>query len=275
MTITAREIHLAIKKGTTTKELAEKYGITAVELLACIRERMNYGANELIRNLQKNDKKRRKKEYSEPEMQEYESVAEDIPVTTDGEEEQVSNNNETIMVSSGSNLKMLKESEAELSEELIALEKKHEEMALRRRQILEKAKATSQIVFDIQEKLLELQREIEELDIEYDTLAEEMTANTEERRSYEELLEEVRGEIEVFSQVTAILKNDGTIECSNSEFIEMIDQETEKDELAKMMENPEAEEFTLRQLKGIVKAKLLGQIGVNVTFELQQAYNLI
>lgn len=273
MTITAREIHLAIKKGQTSSELGNKYGITGDEVLEYIRERMNGGGKDLIRELQKNDKKRRKKDESESANTQEET--EDTAAEIDDCYGEATSNSEVVTVSATNKLASLRETETEMSGELIELEKSHEAMALRRRQILEKAKETSQRIVEIQTELLEAEQVIENLTLEYDVLAEDMAANTTERRSYEELLDEIRDEIDVLSKVTAILKVDGTIECSNPEFLGMLTAESENAELSKLMAMPEAEDFTLRQLKGIAKAKLLREIGVSITSEIHEAQNLI
>ncbi len=274
MTITAREVHLAIKKGQTAAEFGTKYGITGDEVLDYIRERMNAGAKDLIRELQKNEKKRRRKDESESDSPETET-ADAQEETEDTSESDTTSDIEIVVVSTTGNLASLRQTEAEMSKELIELEKAHEAMAQTRRQILEKARETSQRVAKIQEELLEAEKMIEDLAIEYDVLAEDMATNTAERRSYEDLLDEVRGEIEVLSRVTAVVKANGNVECSNPEFMEMITPESENAELTKLMAMNEAEDFTLRQLKGIAKARLLSELGVSVTFEIPEVQNLI
>ena len=275
MTITAREIHLAIKKGLTTAELAEKYDITPEDLLDYIRTRMNAGAKDLIRELQKNDKKRRKKNEDESETSDTEVITSGIIVLHDDDETETVSCTQTPTLTMPGKISALKESETEFSNELMELERAHEAMAQRRRQILEKAKEINEKISKIQGQLLEAEQEIEDLALEYDVLADDMTTNTHERRGYEDLLEEIRSEIDALSNVTAVIRFDGSIECSNPEFLETLTAESESDELSKLMAMPEAEDFTLRQLKGIAKGKLLSQIGVSVTFEIPEVQNLI
>ncbi len=255
--LNSKEVHFAIKRGLTSNELAVKFGMTVEELYTVIREKMSAGAKELIRDLQKNDRRRKKSE-------EVNTITEMLTVETETEVTEVT---EEVAEESEDDLTRLHNDEAQLSAELIDLEKDHVQMAQRRHEILGIAKESNKRLVKIQQALLEEEGKIESLLTEYEELAIKMTSNTQERRCYEELLDEVRSEIEKLTKVSVSLKSDGSLEASKPEILDVISSEDEALELTTVMAIPEAEDFTLRQLKGVSKARILQRMDAEVIYD--------
>lgn len=262
MTIAAKDLHMAIKRGETATEFASKYAITVDELYSYIRTKMHAGSKNLIRELEKNEKLSSRSRKSKTSSYKKTEVAEvtEVAVKDDSTEKK-----ENELKTREEQLLQLKSDEEELSSELCLLEREHEAMAEKRRSILHQAKECNEKLVKLQEVLLAEESKVEEFMAEYEKLAENMSSNTAERRTYEELLAEVRQTIENLSKVEIHINQDCTIECSKPEVFDCITTEGEEAELITLMGIPEAENYTLKQLRAIARIRVIKKyININV-----------
>ena len=265
MVISAKELHLAIKKGETTEDVAARHNITAEQLVEYINANMHAGASNLIRDLEKNSKIQSKKSRRKPK--------EEVSSITETEVEVVgtiiqTEDTSTSTVINATNLESLRKDEAELSDELCNLEKEHEEMVDQRRKIIASAQEICMQLIVLQKSLQEEEEKVKEFMDEYTILAEKMDSNTKERREYEAVLREIRDTMEELSKIVLIIKQDGTIECNHPEILDALSPEEEATELNRLMAISAAEDYTLKQLRAIARSKLISRIGGTVRSEI-------
>ena len=80
--------------------------------------------------------------------------------------------------------------------------------------------------------------------------------NNKERAEYTGLIEMVRSQIEELSKITIVVEENGVIGVDNAK-IPSISEESLNEGMTKLISFPDAEEFTIRQLKTIAKVRLM------------------
>lgn len=269
--MTSKDLHIAIKNGHGVQYMVERYHFSDEEsLYDAIRSVSPIGASDFINSLKKNQKKLDKKakrntkaeeavseakvseEASDivPEeelnVQSFEEQTVEVPEEADGEER------EAPQVT----LEQLLVDESELSQILCRLESDHKQMVSERVECRKGFQKSLRAMVELQ-RILKAQQEIVATNYQkYLELDLNMQQNNKERAEYTELIEMVRSQIEELTQITIVVEESGIIGVDNAK-IPSISEESLNEGMTKLISFPDAEEFTIKQLKTIAKVRLM------------------
>lgn len=253
----SKDIHIALKRDDGINYLMERFEFSQKEeLFEAIRKVTPSGAEELIRKLEKKQKRsgRRDKANASSELTDEEIAQteeqpvqdlEDVVDTEEFEQEEQSMN-KTL------NLEQLKAQEQELSAEVCCLEGKHKELVSKRRDLVGTLDRAQRALKELRRILHEQEVNVTNLYDQYIECANEMEVINQERRTCKELLEDTRKQIADLQKITILIYQNGHIEVENAE-IPTISNEEIISELGKLICMPEAGEITINELKAIAK----------------------
>lgn len=265
--ITLKNVRVCIKRGLTAKDIVEKYGLQSEEELYSQIRKMTYHCKSIIADIRKNEKKnvlKKKAEKGEENPKDYEE--EELEISPESEEvaEEMESEVQTVATqtletteaNSRKTLEDLLEEEANLSQEVCALEGAHKEKIQKRRTIMDNLLEIRKESENMLENLACLREKAEQLKSEYDETATEMRGMSEEISIYKEILAELRAQIENAKKLTILVYSDGNIEIESKGVevpIFVIPVEEQNAILTSLITQPEAEGFTIRELKTLAR----------------------
>lgn len=268
--MTSKDLHIAIKNGHGVQYMMERHHFSDEEsLFEAIRGVCPIAASEFINSLKKNqkqlDKKARRNTKAEAEEVPDEEVSNIVPaeeLNVQSFEEQTAENSEVTETEEDENeipkldLEQLQADEKELSEILRRLESDHKQMVADRVECRKGFQKSLKAMLELQ-RILKAQQEIVSKNYEtYLALDLNMQRNNKERAEYSELIEMVRSQIAELSKITIVIEENGVIGVENAR-IPSISEEALNVGMTELISFPDAEEFTIKQLKTIAKVRLM------------------
>ena len=253
MKITSKDLHVMVKRGTTTAELVERYGLENEKELYELIKQITPGEYRVFKTtLSRNDKKARTKKEGEkavPETRQYE-----IPIE----------------VTKVSLCEELKAEEKALSDEIIRLENLHKGKCAERREIVGKLKEIRRKLCQLYSEIDTNRKEIIRLSENFNQRASEMSELSKRISDKKKDLADIRQRLDECQKVILFVYSDGSLD------IECIDQEVELDvpdinvtqficRYEKVLQN-----FRLHQIATLAKVFELTKrfYGENIKFEL-------
>ena len=261
----SKDVFIALKRDDGINYLMERFEFSQKEeLFEAIRKVAPSGAEDLIRKLEKKQKRsgRRDKAIASAEPTD-EDVAQteeqpvqnsEVAVDMDDTQEDIDEEfeQEEQDMSKILDLEQLKAQEQELSAEVCRLEGKHKELFSKRRDLVGALERAQKALKELRRILHEQESNVTNLYDQYNECAAEMDAINQERRAYKELLEDTRKQIVDLQKITVLVYQNGRIEVENAEIPSISDEEIIS-ELGKLICMPEAGEITINELKTIAK----------------------
>lgn len=259
MNMTSKDLHIAIKNGHGVQYMMERYQFEKEEnLYEAIRTITPSGAPGFINDLKKNQKKLDKKakrntqakaklQASEQHEAETTSTDEPIVITKSSEEKEIQQHK---------TLEELQKEEQELSATLCKLEDAHKQMVAQRRDCISRFKRAKKALTELQRILLAQQDNVSAIYEEYEALDCMMQKNNKECSVNRQLLQGVRSQIEDLRKVIIFVYKNGIIEVENAN-IPSISEESINIGVTELISFPNAEEFTIKELKTIAKVRLM------------------
>ncbi len=284
--INAKALHVLIKRGCTSSELMEKFGLSdEKQLFERIHQISPVGALDFISQIRKNNKSARRRERKEAnklvevqqDLPKVENSTEEVPATvfeetssdviqavqpvednSSNKEIQPIEDNSSIQNTSISHLEELQEKETLLSQDIISDEEAHKEMVARRREINLSFKKVKNALSELQ-RLLKLNEEkTSALIEEYNDLSTKMRTKSSDIKAKKAILADIREQIANLKKCVVYVFADGNIEVENASISDVDDDEDEVAErLLTLVQYAEAEELTIKDLKTIAKLELM------------------
>ena len=284
--INAKALHVLIKRGCTSSELMEKFGLSdEKQLFERIHQISPVGALDFISQIRKNNKSARRRERKEAnklvevqqDLPKVENSTEEVTATVFEEtssdviqevqpvEDNSSNkgiqpveDNSSIQNTSISHLEELQEKATLLSQDIISDEEAHKEMVARRREINLSFKKVKNALSELQ-RLLKLNEEkTSALIEEYNDLSTKMRTKSSDIKAKKAILADIREQIDNLKKCVVYVFADGNIEVENASISDVDDDEDEVAErLLTLVQYAEAEELTIKDLKTIAKLELM------------------
>lgn len=263
----SKDIHIALKRDDGINYLMERFEFSQKEeLFEAIRKVAPSGAEDLIRRLEKKQKRSGRRDkasassteptdekvaQTEQPVQNLDVDVDDTQEDTDEEIEQEEQNMSKIL-----DLEQLKAQEQELSAEVCRLEGKHKELVSKRRDLVGALERAHKALKELKRILHEQESNVTNLYDQYNEYADEMEAINQERRACKELLENTRRQIADLQKITILVYQNGHIEVENAEIPTISDEDEEIiSEVGKLVLMPEAGEITGNEMKTIAKLK--------------------
>lgn len=284
--INAKALHVLIKRGCTSSELMEKFGLSdEKQLFERIHQISPVGALDFISQIRKNNKSARRRERKEAnklvevqqDLPKVENSTEEVTATvfegtssdviqevqpvednSSNKEIQPIEDNSSIQNTSISHLEELQEKETLLSQDIISDEEAHKEMVARRREINLSFKKVKNALSELQ-RLLKLNEEkTSALIEEYNDLSTKMRTKSSDIKAKKAILADIREQIANLKKCVVYVFADGNIEVENASISDVDDDEDEVAErLLTLVQYAEAEELTIKDLKTIAKLELM------------------
>lgn len=284
--INAKALHVLIKRGCTSSELMEKFGLSdEKQLFERIHQISPVGALDFISQIRKNNKSARRRERKEAnklvevqqDLPKVENSTEEVTATvfeetssdviqevqpvednSSNKEVQPIEDNSSIQNTSISHLEELQEKETLLSQDIISDEEAHKEMVARRREINLSFKKVKNALSELQ-RLLKLNEEkTSALIEEYNDLSTKMRTKSSDIKAKKAILADIREQIDNLKKCVVYVFADGNIEVENASISDVDDDEDEVAErLLTLVQYAEAEELTIKDLKTIAKLELM------------------
>lgn len=265
--INAKALHVLIKRGCTSSELMEKFGLSdEKQLFEKIHQISPVGALDFISQIRKNNKSARRRERKEAnklvEVQQDPSKAENsteevtatvfeetssdviqeiqpvednssnkeiqpIEDNSSNKEIQSIEDNSSSQNTSISHLEELQEKESLLSQDIISDEEAHKEMVARRREINLSFKKVKNALSELQ-RLLKLNEEkTSALIEEYNDLSTKMRTKSSDIKAKKAILADIREQIANLKKCVVYVFADGNIEVENASISDVDDDEDE------------------------------------------------
>lgn len=284
--INAKALHVLIKRGCTSSELMEKFGLSdEKQLFERIHQISPVGALDFISQIRKNNKSARRRERKEAnklvevqqDLSKVENSTEEVTATvfeetssdviqevqpvednSSNKEIQPIEDNSSSQNTSISHLEELQEKETLLSQDIISDEEAHKEMVARRREINLSFKKVKNALSELQ-RLLKLNEEkTSALIEEYNDLSTKMRTKSSDIKAKKAILADIREQIANLKKCVVYVFADGNIEVENASISDVDDDEDEVAErLLTLVQYAEAEELTIKDLKTIAKLELM------------------
>jgi len=284
--INAKALHVLIKRGCTSSELMEKFGLSdEKQLFERIHQISPVGALDFISQIRKNNKSARRRERKEAnklvevqqDLSKVENSTEEVTATvfeetssdviqevqpvednSSSKEIQPIEDNSSSQNTSISHLEELQEKETLLSQDIISDEEAHKEMVARRREINLSFKKVKNALSELQ-RLLKLNEEkTSALIEEYNDLSTKMRTKSSDIKAKKAILADIREQIANLKKCVVYVFADGNIEVENASISDVDDDEDEVAErLLTLVQYAEAEELTIKDLKTIAKLELM------------------
>ena len=265
--INAKALHVLIKRGCTSSELMEKFGLSdEKQLFERIHQISPVGALDFISQIRKNNKSARRRERKEAnklvevqqDLPKVENSTEEVTATvfeetssdviqevqpvednssnkgiqpvednSSNKEIQPIEDNSSIQNTSISHLEELQEKETLLSQDIISDEEAHKEMVARRREINLSFKKVKNALSELQ-RLLKLNEEkTSALIEEYNDLSTKMRTKSSDIKAKKAILADIREQIDNLKKCVVYVFADGNIEVENASISDVDDDEDE------------------------------------------------
>lgn len=273
ISITSKDIHIQRKRGRGVSFLLERYNISDEKSLFDIIHRLSPGdAEQLIREFKRNEKKRSADSYHEKnkndaskssKKEEFEIVinpifdfhTDEATSSSSGLQSELDSTTEKKSIESNE-LQRLHDEEIELRTRLNRLETEHKELN-------EKRAKNFDLVKELKKKCELLLQEVENLNVQvgeyrkrHDDMSRKITKSAEDIKSTREILENVREKIRQLRAISIFIYEDGRIEVEGADIPDI--QETDINLLYEVLiKKPDAEIFTIRELKALARLILM------------------
>lgn len=265
--INAKALHVLIKRGCTSSELMEKFGLSdEKQLFERIHQISPVGALDFISQIRKNNKSARRRERKEAnklvevqqDLSKVENSTEEVTATvfeetssdviqevqpvednssnkeiqpvednSSSKEIQPIEDNSSSQNTSISHLEELQEKETLLSQDIISDEEAHKEMVARRREINLSFKKVKNALSELQ-RLLKLNEEkTSALIEEYNDLSTKMRTKSSDIKAKKAILADIREQIANLKKCVIYVFADGNIEVENASISDVDDDEDE------------------------------------------------
>lgn len=265
--INAKALHVLIKRGCTSSELMEKFGLSdEKQLFERIHQISPVGALDFISQIRKNNKSARRRERKEAnklvevqqDLPKVENSTEEVTATvfeetssdviqevqpvednssskeiqpvednSSNKEIQPIEDNSSIQNTSISHLEELQEKATLLSQDIISDEEAHKEMVARRREINLSFKKVKNALSELQ-RLLKLNEEkTSALIEEYNDLSTKMRTKSSDIKAKKAILADIREQIDNLKKCVVYVFADGNIEVENASISDVDDDEDE------------------------------------------------
>lgn len=265
--INAKALHVLIKRGCTSSELMEKFGLSdEKQLFERIHQISPVGALDFISQIRKNNKSARRRERKEAnklvevqqDLPKVENSTEEVTATvfeetssdviqevqpvednssskeiqpvednSSNKEIQPIEDNSSIQNTNISHLEELQEKETLLSQDIISDEEAHKEMVARRREINLSFKKVKNALSELQ-RLLKLNEEkTSALIEEYNDLSTKMRTKSSDIKAKKAILADIREQIDNLKKCVVYVFADGNIEVENASISDVDDDEDE------------------------------------------------
>ena len=258
MTMTSKDLHIAVKRNDGVEYLISRFGIPDEEtLFETVRKIVPLKAEDFIKVLKKKQKQLSKKRNKNSEEVDSSSM-----VQSSEEQEQnmelfiqdVQEEEKDIHVVY--TLEQLIEEEKKLSAKICEIEGEHKDLVAKRKRLVERLEFCRKALKELNRLLHEQEEKVTNTYSEYLECASQMEVLNGEKKKYMEQLNEIRNKIEDLKKITIYVYENSTIEMEN-----MPIQYIEDGEIAvasrKLYELPEAEELTVKEIKTIAKLQIV------------------
>lgn len=257
--ISAKDIHIWIKRGMTVEQAMEQLGLNSEEELKVMLQRLApMGAKDMYRQLKRNEKIKKTTSGSITDNV-IESETEEHKEENKVQEMQVLNQEEQVQIlqTEKSSTELLNEAlqkEEQQSLELQKLENEHKACMQSRLGLLKQLQTKKKEIDSLLKTLEGKREEISNLKFEYDDLALKMQNLDEKIRIVRTRLDDLREEIHSLRVVSIFIYEDGSIE-SESELA--FSEEDETQFFTELVNLPEMEDMTIKQIKTLARLKAI------------------
>lgn len=257
--ISAKDIHIWIKRGMTVEQAMEQLGLNSEEELKVMLQRLApMGAKDMYRQLKRNEKIKKTTSGSITDNV-IESETEEHKEENKVQEMQVLNQEEQVQIpqTEKSSTELLNEAlqkEEQQSLELQKLENEHKACMQSRLERMHALQTKKKEIESLRETLKGKREEISNLKFEYDDLALKMQNLDEKIRIVRTQLDDLREEIHSLRVVSIFIYEDGSIE-SESELAFSEEEETQF--FTELVNLPEMEDMTIKQIKTLARLKAI------------------
>ena len=257
--ISAKDIHIWIKRGMTVEQAMEQLGLNSEEELKVMLQRLApMGAKDMYRQLKRNEKIKKTTSGSITDNV-IESETEEHKEENKVQEMQVLNQEEQVQIlqTEKSSTELLNEAlqkEEQQSLELQKLENEHKACMQSRLGLLKQLQTKKKEIDSLLKTLEGKREEISNLKFEYDDLALKMQNLDEKIRIVRTRLDDLREEIHSLRVVSIFIYEDGSIE-SESELAFSEEEETQF--FTELVNLPEMEDMTIKQIKTLARLKAI------------------
>lgn len=257
--ISAKDIHIWIKRGMTVEQAMEQLGLNSEEELKVMLQRLApMGAKDMYRQLKRNEKIKKTTSGSITDNV-IESETEEHKEENKVQEMQVLNQEEQVQIlqTEKSSTELLNEAlqkEEQQSLELQKLENEHKACMQSRLGLLKQLQTKKKEIDSLLKTLEGKREEISNLKFEYDDLALKMLNLDEKIRTVRTQLDDLREEIQSLRVVSIFIYEDGSIE-SESELAFSEEEETQF--FTGLVNLPEMEDMTIKQIKTLARLKAI------------------
>lgn len=257
--ISAKDIHIWIKRGMTVEQAMEQLGLNSEEELKVMLQRLApMGAKDMYRQLKRNEKIKKTTSGSITDNV-IESETEEHKEENKVQEMQVLNQEEQVQIlqTEKSSTELLNEAlqkEEQQSLELQKLENEHKACMQSRLGLLKQLQTEKDEMASLLKTLEGKREKISNLKFEYDDLALKMLNLDEQIRIARTQLDDLREEIQSLRVVSIFIYEDGSIE-SESELAFSEEEETQF--FTRLVNLPEMEDMTIKQIKTLARLKAI------------------
>lgn len=273
-----KDVHIALKRDDCVDYLMHRFDFSNREdLFESIRKIIPVGSAEIIRKLEKRQKKLNKKNTPATAESEMDIATSKEECSSETSTEEVSEMEKAVEISEvavhiapSCNLDILRSQEEELSLESYRLESQHKELVARRKQLLDSLADVKKSLERLKATLVEQEQKATIFYDEYIKCATYMESITEECKVYRELLENVRAQIAELQKTTILVYSDHVeVENATQELPHISDEDLSA-RFTDLICDSEAGELTLNELKTIAKLCILVDFfkASNYSFEL-------
>lgn len=255
--MTTKDIFIALKRDEcdSISYLMQKFGfLQKGDLFENIRKISPSAANELIRKLEKKQKRSFKRVVENTQPDDEQPVASNSEVLHEYPEQCKEKEDVSISESltDSSCIEKLQSKEQQLSQELCVLEGFHKDLVSKRRILVEKLGEAKTALEEFLKQVKDQEQNVTSLYKQYLECADEMKDINQERRNYETSLESIRKQLSELQKISILVYQDTSIEIISGEAITIPNQD-DFSALDELVNRPEAGELTINELKTIIK----------------------
>mgnify|MGYP004535161511 FL=1 len=255
--MTTKDIFIALKRDEcdSISYLMQKFGfLQKGDLFENIRKISPSAANELIRKLEKKQKRSFKRVVENTQPDDEQPVASNSEVLHEYPEQCKEKEDVSISESltDSSCIEKLQSKEQQLSQELCVLEGFHKDLVSKRRILVEKLGEAKTALEEFLKQVKDQEQNVTFLYKQYLECADEMEDINQERRNYETSLESIRKQLSELQKISILVYQDTSIEIISGKAITIPNQD-DFSALDELVNRPEAGELTINELKTIIK----------------------
>ena len=255
--MTTKDIFIALKRDEcdSISYLMQKFGfLQKGDLFENIRKISPSAANELIRKLEKKQKRSFKRVVENNQPDDVQQVASNSEVLCEYPELGKEDVSISESLTDSSCIEKLQSKEQQLSQELCVLEGFHKDLVSKRRILVEKLGEAKTALEEFLKQVKDQEQNVTFLYKQYLECADEMEDINQERRNYATSLESIRKQLSELQKISILVYQDTSIEIISREALTIPNQD-DFSALDELVNRPEAGELTINELKTIIKLK--------------------